>query len=123
MAKQKSYKGKKQYPAYKAENRVFKNKVRKLERHCKKFPDDKEAEKNLARIRKDGYKAKSAPREPGSNQTYQIPEFTHGPRYFEFLPKTAAEQLSEIFNIPIPKKTYKKRKPFVTHKKRKNVKA
>ena len=45
MSSQKSYKGKKQYPAYKANNSFAVNLLKKLERHVKSHPDDKLAEK------------------------------------------------------------------------------
>ncbi|PJF39444.1 MAG: hypothetical protein CUN55_14330 [Phototrophicales bacterium] len=48
MAKKKiSYKGKKQYPAYKNEGRFSKNKKRALMRHLKKHPNDEVAKKTM----------------------------------------------------------------------------
>ena len=115
MAKQKSYKGKKQYKTYQTENRVFENKVKKLTRHCKEFPEDEVGKENLERIKKKGYKCRKKPNVPGSNQT------TPKPRPFvAVLPKTAGEQLSELLGIPLPKPA-KKSKPKIIRKKKKNV--
>ena len=47
MAKKRSYKGKKQFPQYKSENRFAKNKEKKLKRHLAKHPDDAVAKKCL----------------------------------------------------------------------------
>ena len=115
---QKSYKGKKQYPAYKSENRVLKNKIKKLERHCKRFPNDEVSKANLERIKKNGYAYKKPPREGGSNKQ---------PRYNVHVPvhiETPGEQLSRLLGIPLPKpKRRRKRKPKVVRKKAKNVEA
>ena len=118
MAQQKSKKGKGLYLQYKSDNRVYKNKIKKLERHCKEFPDDKEAEKNLARIKKDGYKCRERPLVPGSNPT--VPKRRVETPRIETIP----EQLSRLLNIPMPKvqRRRKKGKTPVTIKKRKNVK-
>ena len=43
MAKKKSKKGSASYKAYQTGNRSQVNRTKKLERHCKKFPDDKQA--------------------------------------------------------------------------------
>lgn len=43
MAKQKSRKGKGSYAAYAAEDRMQKNRVRKLKRHLKNHPNDEQA--------------------------------------------------------------------------------
>lgn len=116
--KQKSYKGKKQYKIYQTENRVFKNKIKKLEKHCKNYPEDKLARENLERIRKKGYKVKSKPINPGSNKT--IPPVKLPP--FKGL-KTAGEQLSELLGIPFNKyKSKISKKPKITQKKNRNVK-
>lgn len=53
MAKQKkSYKGSKQYATYKSENRARKNKIMKLKRHLKAFPDDQKASGALINLEK-----------------------------------------------------------------------
>ena len=69
MPQKKSKKGKGSYLKYKVENKVYKNKIRKLEKHCKKFPNDEIGKKTLERIKKDGYTGRSKPLVPGSNQT------------------------------------------------------
>jgi hypothetical protein len=132
MARQKSSKGKGTYAAYKTNNTVYKNKVKKLQRHCKKYPLDGKAKESLERILKEGYKPRAKPLIPKSNQTspsvetiakrngvfYAIPGFLH-------YPKTAGQQLSELLDIELPKArrqqgTYK---PKVTHRKKKNVRS
>ncbi len=50
--KQKSMKGKGTYAEYRNENRYKKNKVKKLERHIKKYPNDIQAKERLAEIEK-----------------------------------------------------------------------
>ena len=42
------------YARYKAENRVYKNAVARLERHMKNYPNDEQAQKRLVEIKKDG---------------------------------------------------------------------
>lgn len=49
-AKKKSFKGKKQYAVYKAENRRNRNKKRNLKRHLKKLPNDKQAARALDKV-------------------------------------------------------------------------
>ena len=116
MAQQKSWKGKKQYGNYKTENRALKNKIKKLTRHCKEFPNDEVGKENLARIKKKGYNPRSKPLIPGSNPTIARirPSIGH-----LFGPKTAGEQLSELLGIPMPHLRKKPRKTKVTHKPRK----
>lgn len=119
MAKKSSWKGKKQYALYKSENRVYKNKLSKLERHCKQYPEDEEGKKHLERVKKNGYKGRSKPKEPGSNQTTPKLKLISIP-YLE----TPGEQLSRLLGIPQPrfKRRLKKAKTPVTIKKKKNVK-
>lgn len=119
--KSSSKRQKEHYQEYKLENRVYKNKVKKLERHCKRFPNDKESEKNLLRILKDGYKPRSKPLVPGSNQTIPKIKVRPMPGFLHF-PVTAGEQLSVLLGIPLPYKNTHKRKPKITRKKRRNVK-
>lgn len=61
MGKQISHAGKKQFGAYKAQNRFASNKRRKLEKHMKLFPNDKKTEAVLTDGIKNGfsYKRKS----------------------------------------------------------------
>jgi hypothetical protein len=112
----KSNKGKGSYSVYKTENRAEKNKIKRLERHCKKHPDDEQGKINLARIKKDGYTPRSKPLAPGSNPTIGRVYLTK-----PLHRATPGEQLSELLNIPLPK-VHKKSKPTVTHRRRKNVK-
>ena len=56
------------YTGYKAQNRAEKNKIKKLERHCRKFPDDEQAAKSLAALKKSGFKYKTTPK----NSLYPI---------------------------------------------------
>jgi hypothetical protein len=123
MAQQKSKKGKGLYAVYKTENRVQINKIRKLERHCKAYPEDKACANRLAELKKrGGYVPRSKPLIPGSNQT--TPKVKPNPLAgFLHYPKTAGEQLSELLGIPLPRVKTRGRKPSITHKKRKNVKA
>jgi len=120
--------GKKRRPAndrafkkYKLLNQVLKNKIKKLERHCKRFPNDKKCAERLVKIKRDGYKCRAKPLNPGSNPTTPKPKFSgvimeHA--------KTAGQQLSELLGIPLlPKHRPRRRKPKVTSKKKKYVKA
>ncbi len=116
MAKQKSWKGKKQYKVYQTENRVFYNKVRKLERHCKNHPNDELGKENLVKIKKKGYTGRKRPNEPGSNRIRPI---IISP--ISKLPETAGEQLARLLGIALPK--FKpKTKPKIIRKKKRNVK-
>jgi hypothetical protein len=118
----KSRKGKGSYANYKTENRAYKNKIRKLEKHCKKYPEDEVGQKNLERLRDPkNFKHRSKPHNPGTNspnpQVYRFRPSVEGP-------KTPAEQLSELLGIPMPK-YYRRSKPAktpVTIKKKRNVK-
>jgi hypothetical protein len=111
------------YAVYKTEGRALKNKIRKMERHCKRFPNDLVGKENLERIKKGNYKPRSKPLSPGSNPT--IPKIRLSNEIGHMYgPKTAGEQLSALLGIPMPQaRTYKKNKPKVTHKQRRNVKA
>jgi len=113
MARQKSKKGKGYFLVYKTHNTVYKNKVKKLGRHCKRFPDDEQGKKNLERIIKEGYKGRTRPLIPGSNPTTPKPKFTGIPGYY--LVKTAGQQLSELLGIPLPKPK-RKFKTIIKHK-------
>jgi hypothetical protein len=112
---------KEHYQAYKLQNRAHKNKVKKLTRHCKKFPNDKESARNLLRIIEDGYKPRGKPLVPGSNPTIPKIKIRPMPGYLH-LPMTAGEQLSALLGIPLPYPKTRKRKPQITRKKRRNVK-
>lgn len=112
-----SKKGKGLYATYKSNNQVFHNKVRKLERHIKKYPDDKEAKKTLEKVKKNGYNGRSKPLVPGSNPTTPKPRCLLSPG-FEY-PKTAGEQLSELLGISIPIQKSKRSKPKIIHKSKK----
>jgi hypothetical protein len=124
MARKSSKKGKGSYAAYKTENRGYKNKVAKLERHCKKFPKDEEGKKSLERLHDPkNYTPRSKPINPGSNKpqvrTYS---FNPVPGYLH-MPKTAGEQLSELLGIPLRRTTKpRKGKAPITYKKKRNVK-
>ena len=123
MAKQKSSKGKGSYAQYKTENRAYKNKIAKLEKHIRTFPDDEKAQENLKRLKDPkNFKVRTRPHNPGSNRP-EAEIHTYAPAT-TYICKTAGEQLSELLGIPIPKyvRRYKKQKAPVTIKKRKNVK-
>lgn len=114
MAKKRSMKGKGSYASYKTENRVYKNKIAKLERHCKKYPNDEEGKKTLTRVKKDGYTGRKRPLVPGSNQTIEKTKFNPIPGYLHY-PRSAGEQLCEALGIkPLPPK--KNFKPVIKHK-------
>jgi hypothetical protein len=117
----KSGKGKGSYATYKSENRAYKNKILKLEKHCKKFPEDELAKENLKRLQDPkNFKQRSKPLNPGSNSP--APEIhTYAPPAPK--PETAGEQLSKLLGIKL-KKYRRRTKPSktpVTIKKRKNV--
>lgn len=118
MAGKKSMKGKGSYASYKTSGMALKNKIKKLERHCKKFPDDKSGKENLERIKKEGYIGRTRPLAPGSNPTTPKVRLSNETGHL-FGPKTAGQQLSELLGIPIPTQRRKKNfKPKVTHKPR-----
>jgi len=90
---------KEHYKRYQLENRVQKNKIKGLVRHCKKFTQDLMASKRLAELKKDGgYKPRSKPISPGSNppDNYVMDSFID-----IVFPKTPGEQLSELLGIPL----------------------
>lgn len=114
------------YQSYKLNNTVLVNKKKKLERHCKAFPNDKKCAERLAELKKTGkYNPRSKPLNPGSNQTIPTPKLIPSwaiPHGFNPI-KTAGEQLSVLLGIPLVRTTRKsKRKTKVTIKKKKNVK-
>lgn len=120
-----SKKGKGLYATYKSGNSVFKNKIKKLERHVKRFPEDEQGKINLERIKKAGYIGRAKPLVPGSNQTTAKPKFNPsllvltGQTGHTFGPKTAGEQLSELLGRPMPRvRTKRKPKTVITHKPR-----
>lgn len=116
-----SKKTKDNYTLYKTENRALNNKIRKMERHCKRFPNDKVGRENLERIKKGDYKPRSKPLTPGSNPTTPKVRLSNEIGHM-YGPKTAGEQLSALLGIPMPYIKTKPRKPKVTHKPRRNVK-
>lgn len=124
MGSQVSKKGKGTYLVYKSENRALNNKIKKLERLVKKFPLDKAALNRLDELKNTRvYKPRAKPLIPGSNPTtpkikqYVLPKGL-------ILAKTAGEQLSELLGIPLIRTTNKKRrKPKITIRKKKNVRA
>lgn len=116
-----SKKGKGTYAVYKADNRAWKNKVRKLETIVRNCPNDVQAKVRLEKLKKGGpntYKPRQKPLVPGSNKT--IPKKSYG---FVLGSETAGEQLSKLLGIPLPKKTYRRNKvkASVTVKKKKDV--
>lgn len=122
MAKQKSSKGKGSYAAYKTENRAYKNKIAKLEKHIRTYPNDEKAKENLERLKSpSNFKIRTRPHNPGSNRP-KAEIHTYGSAT-TFIGRSAGEQLSELLGIPEPKyiRRYKKQKAPVTIKKRKNV--
>jgi len=109
---------KEHYKRYKLENRAEKNKIKKLIKHCKRFPNDKKCAERLAELKsKGGYKPRKKPLIPGSNPTE--PKIINM-GYFQELPETPGEQLSRLLGIPLPKpRTRKSRKTKITHKSKK----
>jgi len=103
------------YQQYKLENRAQKNKIKKLQRHCKKFPNDEKCAERLAELKKKGgYNPRKKPLIPGSNPT--TPKVVNR-GCFTVLPETPGEQLSRLLGIPLPKpKTRKSKKTKITHK-------
>lgn len=114
----KSNKGKGQYATYKTENRAYKNKIRKLERHAKKHPNDEENLKALERLSDPkNFKIRAKPLVPGSNQTIPKKSYANIPHI-----ETPGEQLSRLLGIPMPTvKTKRKRKPSIKVRKKKDV--
>ena len=116
MVQQRSWKGKGTYAVYKTENRATKNKIKKLERHCRKFPNDEVGKANLAKVIKNGYIPRAKPLAPGSNPT--VGKIVGKP--FVHVP-TPGEQLSKLLGIPLPYSTRNTAKPKVTTKRKHNV--
>lgn len=118
----KSNKGKGSYATYKAENRAYKNKIAKLEKHIRTYPDDEKAQENLERLKDPkNFKIRSKPNNPGINKP--LPKVYFYSPATTYICRSAGEQLSELLGIPQPKyvRKYKKKKAPVTIKKRKNV--
>ena len=107
------------FKKYKTGNQRLKNKIAKLERHVRKFPDDEVGKENLARVKSKGISPKRPPINNGINKTVPKPKSRPLP---ETAPRTAGEQLSELLGIPMPKPR-KRRKPRITKKKRRYVKS
>ena len=118
MAKQKSRKGNGSYLEYKNENRYKKNKIKKLERHLKKYPHDKLAEEALENFKKSGEYKRERPRNPGINK---VTGYLHFPAKARTPKQTIEERMSELFGIPIKSATVKKSNPKVRIKRKKNV--
>ena len=110
---------------YKTNNQREKNKIRKLERHCKRHPNDKEGKKNLERIKKEGISDKKPPRKHGINTDSVIgrnpmPGFIHYPQT-QTCGITAGQQLSNLLGIPLRQgKRNKRRKRAKIHVKQKS---
>jgi hypothetical protein len=114
MGKLVSKKGKGTYAEYKADNRAEKNKIKKLERHCKLFPNDEIGKNNLASVLKKGFKPRAKP--------LQARIFVTEPKVkrrdiFLVQAKTAGEQLGALLNIPVPQ-VKEKVKTIIKHKPR-----
>lgn len=108
------------YKRYQLDGRERKNKIKRLERHVKRFPDDKQAEKSLAEIRKGNFNRRKKPissnLEIHNSPIKQIYELTGDSRM------TAGEQLSKLLGIVQPYKCKQKTKAPIKYRKRKNVK-
>jgi hypothetical protein len=115
------------FKKYKQENKRRKNKIRKLTNHCKKYPEDTQSAAALKDIKDNGYKDKIVSKgntpplvvriKDSLNRRWlaaRVPEGKH------LSGRTAAEQLSELLNIPMMKPK-QNRKPKITRKKTKNV--
>jgi len=133
------------YKRYQLENRVHRNKLKRLTRHIKKHPEDKQTVESLVKIKKKGYiYNRPTPVNRGSNKELTKKELKD--LYWKMLPGnrkqpkirykpriivledtspvlTAGEQLSKLLGIPLPQKK-KKFKAKITHKpsRKKNVK-
>ena len=115
MGAQVSKRGKGTYLDYKTSNRVEKNKIKKLERHCKQFPNDEVGKKNLERVLAQGYnKPRAKPLQ--ARQTPTIPKIKYSSVFLEQA-KTAGEQLGALLNIPVPP-IKEKVKTIIKHKPR-----
>jgi len=114
-----------QYAAYKAGSKVSKNKIAKLERHCKRFPKDEFNAENLERLKNKGFKyTRAKPRNPGINKDTQKVEAHSYTTGTLFEKETPGEQLSRLLGIPLRRTQYRKPgKAPITYKKRKNVKS
>jgi len=113
------------FAAYQASGQVSKNKIAKLERHCKRFPKDEYNAENLIRLRKKGFKyTRAKPRNPGINKdTRKVEAYSYTAGTL-FERETPGEQLSRLLGIPLRRTQYRKPgKAPITYKKRRNVKS
>lgn len=106
------------YKQYKLENRSEKNKIKKLNRHCKKHPEDTQAVEALVKIKKAGYNRRTKPNAPGSNPPAKQVYFIHHPDQ----PKLAGEQLAALLGIPYKTPRQRSGKPTVSYRKKRNAK-
>ena len=119
--KSSSKKQQENYKTYQLINKVQTNKIRKLERHCKAYPKDKACAARLAELKKKGgYIPRAKPLAPRTEPTVARIRAREG---FLHHPETAGEQLSRLLGIPLPKSRTRNKKPAISHKKRRNVKA
>ena len=107
------------YKQYKLENRWLKNKIKKLNRHIKKFPEDAQAQEALKRIEKGDTNRRKKPVAPNPVKPKRIINNINCPEGI----KTAKEQLCELLGIPFkPSRPKKYAKAPIRYKKKRNVK-
>lgn len=121
MANKKSWKGKGSYAEYKTDGRALKNKIKKLERHCKRFPNDEVNQANLAKAKNGEYVCRAKPFtgkvvKPEGKGGITQPKVKYLCVSIPHI-KTPGEQLSELLGILLPKPR-RKFKPKITHKPR-----
>lgn len=106
------------FKKYKATNARLNNKIRKIKKHCKKHPEDKQNAEALKRVEKGeiSNKMPSKSKSPkGEPKVFRLATYSFTPS------RTAGEQLAEIFNLEHRLESKKKVKTKVIHKRKKRV--
>ena len=108
------------YKKYKTEHREIKNKIEKLERHVKRFPEDKQAENRLEIIKKErsaAYKRRCKPQTENPVKP-QIKTYFH-PDIGNSI--TAGEQLAKLLGLEYSRPGKRSKKPTIHFKTKRNV--
>lgn len=106
----------KAFKKYKSTNARLNNKIRKIKKHCKKHPEDKQNAEALKRVEKGeiSNKMPSKTKHPkGEPKVFRLATQFHIPA------ETAGEQIARLFNLEHKLEPRKKVKPKVIHKRKK----
>lgn len=109
------------YQAYKLEGRQLKNKIRRMKRHIKNYPNDVQAQEALEKVQKADYGTRKKPKAANPVKPKRA-AFVQ--RYFESSQVPFGEQLAEILGIEFRRTAKPKNtgKTPVKYKKKRNVK-